>query len=325
MSSNAICPPSSARHRRGWGLRTFSMVGAQLWLLWACTSSGEDGTEKTADAGLACAGRDCADEQDDRSTPGKKSDEEDAGSPRSGTGSPTAGASGRAKPPADASTPDPPAPAPKPACAKTGQACADADCCAGLRCIMDGDSPICAIPCSAASACASECCMAPEGESRSFCQPASRCEGSEPEGVKENGDACEEGAECESGTCAMNGLDELHCYGTAGPNDPCDDSYDCNGGTCLQESLNGPRRVCTPGVYVCFNNDVPDECLLAIELVCAHIQNCGDDLSDMVPTRYRSDFNYCVANECAGGEMLPDASGCLEIRTSILGGTASCP
>lgn len=168
------------------------------------------------------------------------------------------------------------------------------------------------------------------GESCGTCDAGLECVAGEcrsPAPLRENGETCSTESECASGICGESQVGESRCYGDGAANDVCGDVYDCLGGLCLQKSLGASQLVCVPGVEVCWENDVSDECASYTVAFCQLIQFCGDNTSSNIPTALHN-FDYCVGSECLTGndgvsDMTP--AECLSAVNFIDSGTAPCP
>jgi hypothetical protein len=149
------------------------------------------------------------------------------------------------------------------------------------------------------------------------------CEAPAP--LKSNGDTCSAATECASGVCQMNQVGELHCYGTAGANHICGDVFDCAGGLCVPMTRSGSGGVCIPGVSVCYQRQVPNECVQSTIATCQLVQSCGSQNSSSVPAKYLTDFDYCVRNECTTIDSATlSTTDCVNIVNNISNGTAHC-
>jgi hypothetical protein len=148
-----------------------------------------------------------------------------------------------------------------------------------------------------------------------------------PVEVMANGELCSTAEQCASGICEANKIDETHCYGNGVADDVCVDTYDCRVGLCLPRSLLGSEKACVPGVVVCHEKGVSEQCLEFVIDRCRLIQACGSMVSSAIPPSYAS-FDQCVGSECTGakgGTGDPTPAECLAGTQAILSGTAACP
>jgi hypothetical protein len=143
--------------------------------------------------------------------------------------------------------------------------------------------------------------------------------------LKANGDLCSTADQCASGTCEQNNASERHCFGSGAANSACGSAYDCSAGFCPARTLSGSQRVCVPGGYVCDGAAI--ECTTLVVSFCQLIQSCAS-VSSSVPPRYRTDFDFCVATECATvhdgvSDLTP--TQCASANVDIFVGRTTCP